>query len=417
VAAKCNGPGGRLAAQQHRSCGGSATSAIPGNTPCSRLACCPSAIRRALATIACNHLTPNPAAHEPQICVFSLTCDELADTVHAAHSEWARGPGRDGSPALLRPPSMFPPACLPSGWVVCLAATFPAAGLIPIRPVTHPPPRAERGVRVRIISDNDQMATKVGAGRGLARHLLRCSVKGFARCEVIGPNIRPSRLRPNRRPTSPQGSDIERLGAAGVPVRCDRDSSHMHHKVCGGRRLTLRPACTQVGSCGSLLHPLRCLPPTHHGAPANYGPRVLGRRPPPQFVVLDGRFVLTGSFNWTRAGVLENRGGWPAERCALQPGGVLQAPRSFAQSRSKPHCQPKFTLLIFKPCPGPLCCRHTGPPFQRTSWCWTAPPWQPSTRLILTSSGPSTPEKPLTRPHACQGHAVHGSSRCAWPWF
>ncbi|GBF99930.1 MT associated signaling phospholipase D [Raphidocelis subcapitata] len=88
------------------------------------------------------------------VCVFSITCDELSEALLAAHN---------------------------------------------------------RGVRVRIISDNDQMATK--------------------------------------------GSDIERLKAAGMPVRWDKDAAHMHHK----------------------------------------------------FMVLDSRFAMTGSFNWTRAGVLENQ--------------------------------------------------------------------------------------------------------------
>lgn len=96
----------------------------------------------------------NAARSSLDVAVFSITCDELADALLAAHS---------------------------------------------------------RGVRVRIISDNDQMATR--------------------------------------------GSDVERLKAAGVPVKVDNSPAHMHNK----------------------------------------------------FAVLDGRFVLTGSFNWTRAGVLENQ--------------------------------------------------------------------------------------------------------------
>jgi hypothetical protein len=27
---------------------------------------------------------------------------------------------------------------------------------------------------------------------------------------------------------------VERLGAAGVPVRCDKDAAHMHHKFAVG---------------------------------------------------------------------------------------------------------------------------------------------------------------------------------------
>jgi mitochondrial cardiolipin hydrolase len=50
------------------------------------------------------------------------------------------------------------------------------------------------------------------------------------------------------------GSDIGRLRNAGVPVRVDRVPAHMHHK----------------------------------------------------FVVLDNRFLLNGSFNWTRSAVLDN---------------------------------------------------------------------------------------------------------------
>ncbi|KAI8466110.1 MAG: MT associated signaling protein phospholipase D [Monoraphidium minutum] len=95
----------------------------------------------------------NSAKRSLDVCVFSITCDELAEALLAAHG---------------------------------------------------------RGVRVRVISDNDQTATK--------------------------------------------GSDVDRLRASGLPVRTDRAASHMHHK----------------------------------------------------FAVLDDRFLLNGSFNWTRAGVLEN---------------------------------------------------------------------------------------------------------------
>jgi cardiolipin hydrolase len=87
------------------------------------------------------------------VAVFSITCDELADALLAAHA---------------------------------------------------------RGVRVRVISDNDQVGTK--------------------------------------------GSDIDRLRAAGVPTRVDGSPAHMHNK----------------------------------------------------FAVVDSRLVLTGSLNWTRAGVLDN---------------------------------------------------------------------------------------------------------------
>lgn len=69
----------------------------------------------------------------------------------------------------------------------------------------------KRGVRVRIISDNDQSKT--------------------------------------------QGSDVERLRAAGIPVALDADQYHMHHK----------------------------------------------------FAVLDSRMIANGSFNWTRQAVLFNQ--------------------------------------------------------------------------------------------------------------
>lgn len=68
------------------------------------------------------------------------------------------------------------------------------------------------------------------------------------------PTCHSAHLPPLPHDTTQQGSDVARLKAAGVPVRCDRTPAHMHHK----------------------------------------------------FAVIDGRFLVTGSLNWTRAGVLEN---------------------------------------------------------------------------------------------------------------
>lgn len=134
-------------------------------------------------------------------------------------------------------------------------------------------PAAGRGVRVRLISDNDQRDTK--------------------------------------------GSDVERLRAAGVPTRVDRDANHMHHKFMVGPRAEGRRQARALRSV-----PVACL---LGGAPARASfaahtsascRRTLpaagpwpASKPAPPFApqVLDGRFVFTGSLNWTIAGILHNR--------------------------------------------------------------------------------------------------------------
>jgi mitochondrial cardiolipin hydrolase len=51
-----------------------------------------------------------------------------------------------------------------------------------------------------------------------------------------------------------QGSDIERFAKVGIPIRIDRTEAHMHHK----------------------------------------------------FALIDGKFVVTGSYNWTRSAAIYN---------------------------------------------------------------------------------------------------------------
>jgi hypothetical protein len=86
-----------------------------------------------------------------EVCVFSITCDELADALLAAHGAFAL---------------VYMCGCRMCDWCTTHQQTTQHARNPALAPTPHhrlhPPPA--RGVRVRIITDNDQALTKVARG-------------------------------------------------------------------------------------------------------------------------------------------------------------------------------------------------------------------------------------------------------------
>lgn len=114
------------------------------------------------------------------------------------------------------------------------AAAYFSPGDEPLAKINNLFDRAERCADVCVFTiTDDRIAERILAAhqRGITVRIIADNDKAFDR-----------------------GSDIERLGAAGVPVRVDRTEHHMHHK----------------------------------------------------FAVFDQRLVVTGSYNWTRSAARHN---------------------------------------------------------------------------------------------------------------